>query len=128
MKNETEELNGHNALPKTFNSAPSATSHPPFPFKLNSVKSGTCWKRSAAEKHEGGDRAKARYRANMSKVRRRPGGIGSEFVLARGEGQKKIKEIRKKKATGRVMERKRIEAVTQMDCGESWGNWQEDRY
>lgn len=53
--------------------------------------------KGAEEKHEEGDRAKARYRANMSKVRRRPGGIGSEFVLARGEGQKRKKKGNKKK-------------------------------
>lgn len=107
MKNETEELNGHNALPKTFNSAPSTTSHPPFPFKLNSVRSGTCWKRRAAEKHEKGDEAKARYVAYMTKVRRWSGGIGSEFVLAKGRGrctaggkkERKKKERRKKRET-----------------------------
>lgn len=36
MRNKTEELNGHSALSKSFNPALSATSHPPFPLKLNS--------------------------------------------------------------------------------------------
>lgn len=44
----------------------------PLPFKLNSVRSGTCWNRRAAEKHEEGDGPKARYGANTSRVRKRP--------------------------------------------------------
>lgn len=71
----------------------------------------------------------------MSKVMKRPGRIGSEFMLAKGRGRCKVgrKETGKKKkkqqrASGRVMERKRTAAVLQTEYEESRGNWREDRY
>lgn len=75
------------------------------------------------------NKAKARHRTNMSKGKRRPSRIGSEFMLAKGRGryrwggrkkgkiQKKVKK--KAPAVGRWKE-KRIEAA--MQCWESWGN------
>lgn len=35
---------------------------------------------------------------------------------------------RKKKKRKEGKKERQLEAVTQMECGESWGNWQEDRY
>lgn len=72
----------------------------------NSVRSGTCWKTRAAEKHKAGDGAKDRHGANMRRRRRRPGGLESEFVLAKGRRRlqgrvgKKLKKKKKKNKKG----------------------------
>lgn len=62
------------------------------------------------------NRAKARHRTNMSKGKRRPSRIGSEFMLAKGRGryrwggrkkEKIQKKVKKKSTSSRKMERKK---------------------
>jgi len=96
MKNKTEELNGYNVFPKSFQFHPFCYLPPTTPIQTQLCRSGTCWKRRTAEKCEGGDRAKARYGANMSKVRRWPGGKGSEFVLVKGRARCRVEREEKK--------------------------------
>lgn len=72
----------------------------------------------------------------MRRRRRRPGGLESEFVLAKGRrrlqgrvGKKFKKKIKKKRRdSGRVTERKKMETEMQMEWGESSENWQKDRH
>lgn len=117
MKNKTEELNGHSALSKPFNPALSATSHPPFPFKLNSLRYGTCENRG----WQGNVTAMMEQRPGTGQMC--PGGrgdqVGQDLNLCwlKGEGgigwgakkeRKNTKEHKKKRAqaVGRWKEKK----------------------
>lgn len=102
MKNKSEELNGHNSLSKFFNLAPSATSHPPLPCKLNSVRNSICEKKRC----QGNGMMEQRPGTGKHVQGEEKTRTGSEFMLAKGKGRYRVGRKKIKKNYERMLKKK----------------------